>query len=101
MDVIVGRHVIDALEPYITSDDEGKVFCGRSHANAARQRGDYENWFQVWSDYSAAIGDALEAGGFTYVFDTDITDFFPSVTRDRAKQFDMIRRSYRCCHSVT
>jgi hypothetical protein len=85
LDVIVGRHIIDALEPYITADDGGKVFCGRSHANAARQRGDYENWFQVWLDFSAAIGQALEAGGYTYVFDTDITDFFPTVNRDRAK----------------
>ncbi len=85
LDTIVGRQIIDALEPYIVADDNNQVFFGRSHANADRQRGDYENWFKVWLDFSAEIGTALKADGFTYVFDTDITQFFPSVDRDRAK----------------
>jgi hypothetical protein len=85
LDTIVGRQIIDALEPHITVDDNNRVFFGRSHANADRQRGDYENWFKVWLDFSAEIGAALEADGFTYVFDTDITQFFPSVDRGRAK----------------
>jgi Reverse transcriptase (RNA-dependent DNA polymerase) len=85
IDTIVARLVIDALEPHITHDDNERVFFGRSHANTTRQRGDYEKWFQVWLDYSAQIGQALEADGFTYVFTTDITEFFPTVNRERAK----------------
>jgi hypothetical protein len=85
LDTIVGRQIIDALEPHITADDNNRVFFGRSHANADRERGDYENWFKVWLDFSAEVGSALEADGFTYVFDTDITQFFPSVDRERAK----------------
>src|SRR6188768_2173003 len=85
LDTIVGRQIIDALEPHITADDNNRVFFGRAHANADRERGDYENWFKVWLDFSAEVGSALEADGFTYVFDTDITQFFPSVDRERAK----------------
>jgi len=93
VDTIVGRRVIDALEPHITKDDNDKVFFGRSHANADRQRGDYENWFKVWLDFSAQIGSALESDGFTYVFETDITQFFPSVDRSRAKHA-LAQRTY-------
>lgn len=85
IDTLVGRRIIDALEPAITKDDNNRVFFGRSHANVDRARGDYENWFQVWLDFSASISEALEADGYTYVFDTDITQFFPSVDRERAK----------------
>jgi hypothetical protein len=49
LDVVVVRHVIDALEPYITANDNGKVFCGRSHANAKRQRGDMRTGFKFGS----------------------------------------------------
>ena len=86
IDSIIGRLIIDALEPHITKDDNNQVFFGRSHANADRARGDYENWFQVWLDFSSSITKALEAGGYTYVFDTDITQFFPSVDLERAKR---------------
>lgn len=85
MDTIVGRRIIDAMEPHITKDDNNRVFFGRSHANVDRARGDYENWFQVWLDFSSSISSALEEDGYTYVFDTDITQFFPSVDRERAK----------------
>ena len=86
IDTLVGRVVIDALEPHVTRDDNDRVFFGRSHANADRQRGDYENWFKVWLDYSSQITKALESDGYTYVFDTDVTQFFPSVDRARAKE---------------
>jgi hypothetical protein len=85
IDTIVGRRIIDAMEPHITRDDSNRVFFGRSHSNVDRARGDYENWFQVWLDFSSSISKALEADGYTYVFDTDITQFFPSVDRERAK----------------
>ena len=85
IDGIVGRCLIDALEPQINSDDEGKTFSGRTHFSNTRQFGDYEDWFQVWQDFTAAIDKAAEAVGYTYVFDTDINDFFPSVDRTRAK----------------
>jgi hypothetical protein len=85
MDTIVGRRIIDAMEPHITKDDNNRVFFGRSHANVDRARGDYENWFQVWLDFSSSISSALEEDGYTYVFDTDITQFFPSADRERAK----------------
>ena len=85
LDTIVGRRIIDALEPYITKDDNNRVFFGRSHANADRERGDYENWFKVWLDFSSEISTALKSDGFTYVFDTDVTQFFPSVDPERAK----------------
>ena len=87
IDSIVGRRVIDALEPYITEDDSGRTFCGRSHANSTRAPGDYEDWFAVWQDYTAAIADAAKEAGFTYVFETDVSDFFPSIDRGRAKQY--------------
>jgi hypothetical protein len=73
------------MEPHITKDDNNRVFFGRSHANVDRARGDYENWFQVWLDFSSSISSALEEDGYTYVFDTDVTQFFPSVDRERAK----------------
>lgn len=86
VDSIVGRRIIDALESDITHDDNNRVFFGRAHSNADRARGDYGNWFEIWQDFSSSIAHALESGGFTYVFDTDITQFFPSVDRERAKQ---------------
>ncbi len=86
VDTIIGRRIIDTLEPAITKDDNNRVFFGRSHANSDRRRGDYESWFKVWLDFSSQIGAALERGGFTYVFDTDVTQFFPSVDRERAKR---------------
>ncbi len=64
-----------------------------SHANVDRARGDYENWFQVWLDFSSSISQALETDGYTYVFDTDITQFFPSVDRERAKHA-LAQRTY-------
>jgi hypothetical protein len=85
IDGIVGRCLIDAIEPQINIDDDGKTFSGRTHFNNNRERGDYDDWFQVWQDYSAAIDAAADREGFTYVFDTDVHDFFPSIDRTRAK----------------
>ena len=85
VDSIVARHAIDVLEPHITKDDDDRAFCGRSHANATRDIGDYERWFQVWRDYTASIARACEERGYAYVFETDVADFFPSVDRDRAR----------------
>jgi hypothetical protein len=87
VDSVVGRRAIDVLEPKITADDAGRVFCGRSHASSSRQPGDYENWFQTWLDYSAEIASAARGEQLAYVYDTDVADFFPSVDRARAKQF--------------
>lgn len=87
IDSIVGRIAIDALEPYITRDDDNQTFCGRSHANTNREPGDYENWFKVWRDYTSAIAQAAQDRGYAYVFDTDVSDFFPSIERAKAKQF--------------
>ncbi len=86
LDAIVGRRLIDALEPAITRDENGKqVFFGRSHANTEREPGDYEDWFKVWRDFTAEIGVAAKLEGFTYMFDTDATQFFPSIELARAK----------------
>jgi hypothetical protein len=85
IDGIVGRCLIDAIEPQITADDDGKTFSGRSHFSNRREPGDYDDWFQVWQDYSAAIEAAAQRDGYTYVFDTDVNDFFPSIDRSRAK----------------
>ena len=87
IDSIVGRRAIDALEPSITADDNGRAFCGRSHASSTRAPGDYGNWFQTWLDYSAEIAKAAQGEKLAYVYDTDVADFFPSVDRVRAKQF--------------
>ncbi len=85
IDGIVGRCVIDAIEPLINADDDGKTFSGRSHFSNIREPGDYDDWFQVWQDFTAAVDAAAKAEGYTYVFDTDVNDFFPSVDRIRAK----------------
>ena len=85
IDGIVGRCPIDAIEPLINADDDGKTFSGRSHFSNVREPGDYDDWFQVWQDFTAAIDKAARSDGFTYVFDTDVNDFFPSVDRTRAK----------------
>ncbi len=87
IDSIIGRCLIDALEPYITADDNDRTYCGRQHANTNREPGDYERWFSVWQDYTAAIAKAAKASNFAYVFDTDVADFFPSIDRERAKLF--------------
>jgi len=87
VDTIVGRCIIDALEPMITADDGERTFCGRSHSNSRRAFGDYEQWFHIWRDYSAKVATAAAEAGFTYVFDTDVADFFPSIDRTRAREF--------------
>jgi hypothetical protein len=87
IDSVVGRRAIDVLEPGITTDDNGRVFCGRSHASTTRQRGDYEDWFQTWLDFSSSIATAAKGERLAYVYDTDVADFFPSIDRPRAKQF--------------
>jgi hypothetical protein len=87
VDSVVGRRAIDVLEDRITADDNGRAFCGRSHASSSRQPGDYENWFQTWLDFSAEIATAAKGESLAYVFDTDVADFFPSIDRARAKQF--------------
>lgn len=84
IDGLVGRCLIDALEPAITEDDDGKTFSGRSHFSNDREPGDYDDWFKVWQDYTAAIDEAADQGGFSYVYDADINDFFPSIDRTRA-----------------
>jgi hypothetical protein len=86
LDTIVGRIIIDALEPDITDDDGDSTFSGRSHANANREPGDYESWFHVWRDFTASVERAAQKEGYAYVFSTDIADFFPTVDRQRAKQ---------------
>jgi hypothetical protein len=85
IDGVVGRCIIDAIEPLINADDDGKTFSGRSHFSNVREPGNYDDWFQVWQDFTAAIDKAAHADGYTYVFDTDINDFFPSVDKTRAK----------------
>src|SRR5712691_7431813 len=85
IDGIVGRCLIDAIEPQINADDDGKTFSGRTHFSNIREFGEYDDWFQVWQDYTAAIDKAAKTDGFAYVFDTDLNDFFPSIDRTRAK----------------
>ena len=85
IDSIVGRHMIDELEPRINRDDDGRAFCGRAHANTKRAVGDYERWFQVWRDYTSSIARAAAERGYAYVFETDVADFFPSIDRQRAR----------------
>ena len=86
VDTIVGRRLIDALEPGITKDDHGQTFCGRSHASTLREPGDYESWFELWLDYTSRIAEIAEAFGYAYVLETDIANFFPSIDRERAKE---------------
>ena len=92
IDSIVARAAIDSIEEEITCDDNGRAFCGRSHASTNREPGDYEKWFEVWQDYSAAISEACEAAGYAFVYTTDVTDFFPSVAREAAKK-ELARRT--------
>ena len=74
-----------ALEKDITDDDDGRAFCGRSHASTNRAPGDYDSWFQTWRDYTASIARASELRGYAYVFTTDVAHFFPSIDRARAR----------------
>ena len=85
VDSIVARHAIDIIEPHITKDDNNRAFCGRSHANTNREIGNYDAWFQVWRDYTSSIARACEEKGYAYVFETDVSDFFPSIDRGRAR----------------
>jgi hypothetical protein len=57
------------------------MFSGRSHFSNTREPGDYDDWFQVWQDFTAAIDNAAKSDRYTYVFDTDINDFFPLRSR--------------------
>ena len=86
VDSIVGRCLVDALEPEIIRDDDGKAFSGRTHFSNNREFGDYTSWFSVWTDFSAAVDRAAENDGYTYVYESDVADFFPSIDRDRAIQ---------------
>src|ERR1700730_937362 len=67
IDSVVGRRAIDVLEPRITADDNGRAFCGRSHASSTRQPGDYGNWFQTWLDFTAEIASAARGEQLAYV----------------------------------
>lgn len=84
VDSLVGRCLIDSLEHEITKDDDNKTFAGRSHFGNNRAPGDYTSWFKVWRDFTAAVDQAAESEGFAYVFESDVSDFFPSVDRSRA-----------------
>src|SRR5437667_7611409 len=86
IDSIIGRRIIDELEPKITKDDNNRAFCGRSHANSNREPGDYTDWFRVWQDFTSAITVAARDEGFAFVFETDVAEFFPSINRERARQ---------------
>jgi hypothetical protein len=105
IDSIVGRCAIDALEPAITADDNHRAFSGRAHANANRLAGDYERWFSMWRDYAAELASAAREAGFTYIYDTDVSDFFPSIDSNKAKEFlarrtrahpDLLALLFRC-----
>ena len=85
VDSIVARHAVDILERHIVHPDNDRVFCSRAHANTTRHVGDYERWFQVWRDYAASIAQACRERGYTYVFETDVADFFLSIDRHRAR----------------
>jgi hypothetical protein len=63
IDGIVGRCLIDALEWQINVDDDGKTFSGRTHFSNTREFGEYDDWFQVWQDYTAAIDQAAKTDG--------------------------------------
>ncbi len=60
------------------------TFAGRSHFGNNRATGDYTSWFKVWRDFTAAVDQAAECEGFAYVFESDVSDFFPSIDRSRA-----------------
>lgn len=84
VDSLVGRCLVDALEPEIKKDDAGKTFSGRTHFSNERATGDYTSWFSVWRDFTAAIDTAASSHGFTYIYESDVSDFFPSIDRTRA-----------------
>ena len=84
VDSLVGRCLVDALEPQVTHDDDNKTFSGRTHFSNNRETGDYTSWFSVWRDFTAAVDDAASSAGFTYVYESDVSDFFPSIDRGRA-----------------
>src|SRR5258705_5332006 len=84
IDGLVGRCLVGALEPSITGSVDGKTFSGRSHFSNVREPGDYDDWFAVWRDFTAAADVAADRNGFAYVYDTDVNDFFPSIDRTKA-----------------
>jgi hypothetical protein len=86
IDSVVGRRVMDELEPRIRRGDGDRVFAGRNHTSSLRAAGVYDRWFGEWSRYLASMATAAKKAGFAAVLNTDIRDFFPSIDHPTARQ---------------
>lgn len=86
IDSVVGRRIMDELEPRIRRGDGERVFAGRNHTSSLRPAGVYDRWFGEWSRYLASMATAARKAGFAAVLNTDIQDFFPSIDHPTARQ---------------
>lgn len=90
LDALVARRLTDELDTFLKNkldkNSSSRAFYGRNHTSLNRHRGDYSDWFQVWQDYSARIETLANEDGLNFFFETDISDFFLSVDRNRARE---------------
>lgn len=84
LDSLVGRRVIDELEPSIRRDDNGRVFIPRPSTISLRVAGEYDASGEEWAAFVRSAVDAtLE---FAVVLKTDVREFFPSIDQALARQ---------------
>ncbi len=86
IDTIVTRHIIDQVEGRIIFDDGDSTFSGRTSSSTANETGEYDNWTDKYKSYALQIRQFAKEKKFSYVFHTDISDFYPSIEKTRAKQ---------------
>ena len=84
VDAIVGRRLIDELEPHLRRDDGQRVFVARSRTSSRRDAGAYD---EVGSEWTAFL-DSLQSArlGFAFALKTDLREFFATVDHGLARQ---------------
>lgn len=83
VDAIVGRRLIDELEPHIRRGDDGRVFVARSRTSSRRDAGEYDGGME-WTAFLESLHAARL--GFGFALKTDVREFFATVDHGLARQ---------------
>ncbi len=86
IDTIVSLRVVDELEPSIRRGDGDRAFVATKHSSSRLPPGEYAEWWSEWNSYCASTAAAATQAGLALVVQTDIEAFFPSISRNMARQ---------------